>query len=398
MTFSFNHKNSFKTVACISDIMRGDVNLLHSELFKIMGICIPKPVRLEDMSIKDVANQISLRLRDEMEGLCELSSLLNRFAIYEDIERGKNYIIQKRETIDSQMQSCLKLYEKITGKTISFEDIKCSIEGFYSIKAYGIWIEDLYALSIVVDENTSIDILIVKVLCKLGRLYSFCNTIISQRVKISEDTEASLHNYCGFQDDICDYLILAVNKAIEGRPKKNGNQQKKYVNKIINRIVNSPLYLPYHNKEQFVKFIAHSPGVSRTTVFDFLTDVKIVENLNPLELTRPFLKEGFRTFEYLESMLEQAFNMCIAPSFNYSTSMAYCVIWYWLVDYVKIAVAGKPHSIEKFTILMNEIIKSDISPNSMPTIISRNKNNDFSEIMKMLDNVAIIFKLKDFKS
>lgn len=400
MTYSFDNTKIVKAVASVSDIMSGGVkeNLLHSELFKILGIIIPKPIRSEEMATKDVADQISSYLRDEMEKLCESSSLLNKLAIYEDIEDEKNCIINKRDNIEQQINLCLKLHEEATGNATSLSEMKCPLEGFYAIKGYGIWVENLYALSIDVDEATTIDVLIASVLCKLSRLYSFCNTIINQRDKISEDIQASLKNYNEFQKETSNFLILAVNKALEDRPKKNGAQQKKYIQKVIKRINDSPLCLLYHDEEQFAKYIAQTPGISKFTVWDFLIDVKIVENLNPWELTKPFLKEEYLNYEHLEQMLEQAYMACTAPRFLYSTSTAYSIIWYWMVDEIKIAIKGKPHGIERFTMLMNKITKSDVSPESMPTLISRNKKEDYSDIMVILGNLGMLFKLKDVKS
>lgn len=400
MTYSFDNTKIVKAVASVSDIMSGGVkeNLLHSELFKILGIIIPKPIRSEEMATKDVADQISSYLRDEMEKLCDSSAMLNRFAIYEDIKRGKDYITKKRDSIELQIGQCLKLYEEATGKSTSLSEMTCPIEGFYAIKGYGIWIENLFALNINVDDNATIDVLIAKVVCDLGRLFSFCNTIIRQRDKISEDTEASLKNYTEYRNEIGPYIILAVNKAIEDRPKKNGPKQNKYIKKITNRINKSELYSQYHNKEQFVMYIAQTPGVSKTIVFDFLIDVKIIENLNPVELTMPFLKEEYQNFEHIEDMLKQAYSACRTPVFDYSTSMAYCAIWYWMVDVVKIAIKGKPHGIEKYTILMNKITQSNVSPESMTTTISRSKDVDFSGIIDILNKFALMFKLKDFKS
>lgn len=372
-------------------------------MLDIMQIELPADLSKEGLTCETAGGLVEMYLRTEVKTLCRYSDVLNNQIAYVDITKEQNEIIQRKIFYMQHAGRCLELYNRFFNSSNTNNALSCPLDSPFSYEYDGVWLDDWQAIRLMRNERISSPaILLEDVICKLGNLSMTCDSIIGYRQQLSADKERCGELFLEFVSQQKFYIGISVQKNIDDKELDSLKKRKAYAQKVMKRLNRNPLYEQYGNylydKSEFAYYLVNESKIDKGVVLDFIMDVEILDKLKYRELEFPFLKEEYHHFELLDEMLLRAYQMCVSAGGGFSDSEAYCVIWYWMINDLKIAVSGKSNGILMYTNLMNRLTKNSLDHRTIANIISENKKKDYSTIMHYLGAVSFSVRLNNVKS
>lgn len=375
-------------LSCMGD----NESCIYEQLFRILRLNNNDSTPIEYMDCTTVTGIFRSHILFEEQKICSIAEVSFSQIAYEDIQQANETINERIDFYTSVSRDC----ESLRNAYFQQPEEGCPIDTSLKVEC-----TDTVRITTPSKENaliwhkniSCVEDLLNALICKFNYLAYQCKYILNIRVKLSESPRmcAMIYNHHMLMQK--EYIYMAAKKVIEDVGSKTSTQKQKYIKKVDDRYIHNPLSEHFLDTEHFAKYIANAEGVSSATVFDFLLDYYILNQIDKGGVEYPWLKkEWFKQLDSVLSALKDCYDAL--RRYGHPSTKAYAILFIWMRDHIKIADDKKKYAISKYTLTMNQYTNNSHAVGSIFNSIIKLKQEDISREFMVLDVFADTYGIK----